>query len=418
MRAVIVRSFGGPEVLEIAEVPVPVPGPGQVRIRVTAATVNPVDLHTRSGGLTAAGLLPARDVIGIGWDVAGVIDEIGPGVAGFGSGGPTSGTPDSGEPGSVGPDSGGLGSVGPDSGEQGSAGPDSDTLSSAGSDSDMLSSAGSDSGTLTSAGPDSDMLSSAPGPDSGMPRSYLVPAAGPAGGIASDAERFALGDAVIGLSDRLDVPLGAQADYVVLDAAAVARAPRTWSAVEAATLPLNGLTAAQSLDLLGLEPGRTVLITGAAGAVGGFAVELAVARGLRVVATAGAADADTVRSLGAEFFVPRGERLGEAVRALVPGGVDGAVDAAVLGAEALDAVRNRGAFAAVVGGAEPVGLRGIRVQNTWIRADGHQLAELVRLADTGALTPRVADTLPLDRVAEAHKRLAEGGLRGRIVLAP
>lgn len=341
MRAVIVRSFGGPEVLEIAELPVPDPGPGQVRIRVAAAAVNPVDLHTRSGGLTAAGLLPARDVIGIGWDVAGIVDAIGPE----------------------------LSAAPRDPARTGGENLTGDARSASGE-----------------------------------------PTVGPTG--------FVVGDEVIGLSDRLDVPVGAQADFVVLDATAVARAPRSITAQEAATLPLNALTAAQSLDSLALEPGRSVLITGAAGAVGGCAVELAVARGLRVVATAGAADEESVRSLGAEFFVPRGARLGAAVRALVPGGVDGAVDAAVLGAEALDAVRNRGAFAAVVGGAEPVGLRGIRVANTWIRADGIQLAEIARLVDADVLTARVAGTLPLDRVAEAHKRLGEGGLRGRIVLIP
>lgn len=311
MRAIVVRSFGGPGVLEVAEVPVPVPGAEQVLIRVAASAVNPVDLHTRSGGLHAAGLLPARDVIGIGWDVAGTVAEIGSGVDGF-----------------------------------------------------------------------------------------------------------AIGDEVFGLSDHLDVPLGTQSDYVALDATAVARAPRSVSAVAAATVPLNALTAAQSLDLLALPPGNTVLVTGAAGAVGGFAVQLAVVRGLRVVATAASADAELVGSLGAEFFVPRGQRLGEAVRSLVPGGVDGAIDAAALGVEALDAVRNQGAFAAVVGGAEPVGLRGIRVVNTWIRADGTRLAELADLIDTGRLSLRVAGTLPLDRVAEAHKQLAEGGLRGRLVLVP
>ncbi|MFJ9364669.1 NADP-dependent oxidoreductase [Nocardia sp. NPDC101769] len=311
MRAVVIRSFGGPEVLEQAEVPVPSPGPGQVRIRVTAAGVNPVDLHTRSGGLAQAGLMVPRDVIGLGWDVAGTIDEIGSGV-----------------------------------------------------------------------------------PD------------------------FARGDQAYGLSDRLDVPLGAQADFVVLDAAAVALAPRRASAVEAATIPLNALTAVQSLDALALTAGQTVLITGAAGALGGFAVELAVSQGLRVVATAAAPDEDLVRELGAEFFVPRGGRLGEAVRALIPGGADGAVDAASLGAEALDAVRSGGAFAAVVGGAEPAGLRGIRVSNTWIRADGPRLAELAALVDAGRLTPRVAGTLPLDRVADAHHQLAAGGLRGRLVLIP
>ncbi|MFB4293600.1 hypothetical protein ACBI99_38600 [Nonomuraea sp. ATR24] len=71
MRAVVIRAFGGPEVLRIADVPAPVAAEGQVRIRVEAATVNPVDLATRSGALTGAGLLPARDVIGIGWDAAG-----------------------------------------------------------------------------------------------------------------------------------------------------------------------------------------------------------------------------------------------------------------------------------------------------------------------------------------------------------
>lgn len=309
MRAIVVDSFGGPDVLRIADVPVPPVGPGQVRIRVAAATVNPVDAQTRSGVLAEAGLLAADAVIGLGWDVAGVIDE-----------------------------------------------------------------------------------------------------------IASDVTGFAPGDPVIGLSDRLDVPLGAQADYAVLDATAVARAPRRATPEQAATLPLNGLTAAQSLDLLALRPGDTVLVTGAAGAVGGFAVQLAVARGVRVVATAAAADEALVRELGADYFVPRTVRLGEAVRALAPGGVDGALDAASVGAAALDAVRTKGAFVAVLGGLEPVPLRGIRVANQWIHADGQQLADLVDLVDSGALTLRVADTLALDNVADAHKRLEAGGLRGRLVL--
>ncbi|MDN3354252.1 NADP-dependent oxidoreductase [Actinomadura sp. DC4] len=311
MRAVVVRAFGGPGVVEIADVPVPVAVEGQVRIRVEAATVNPVDLFTRSGGLTDAGLLPVRDVIGLGWDVAGTVSSLGPGVVGF-----------------------------------------------------------------------------------------------------------APGDRVIGLSDRLDVPLGTQADEVVLDADAVAMAPCGLSPVAAATLPLNGLTAAQALDLLGLSPGETVLVTGAAGAVGGFAVELAAARGLRVVAVAGADDESLVRGLGAALFVPRTARLGEAVRALVPGGVHGAVDAAVAGVAALDAVRSGGAFVALVGGGEPPALRGIRVVNQWIHADGARLAALVRLVEAGSLTPRVAGTLPLDQVAAAHERLAAGGLRGRLVLTP
>ncbi len=311
MRAVVVRSFGGPDVLEVSAVPVPATGPGQVRIRVDAASVNPVDAATRSGALASAGLMPPREVIGIGWDVAGHVDEVGTGVT-----------------------------------------------------------------------------------------------------------TFAPGDRVIGLRDRLDVSLGTYAEFVVLDAEAVAPAPSGISATEAATLPLNGLTALQALDLLALEPGATLLVTGAAGAVGGFAVELAALRGLQVVAAAGAEDETFVRAAGAWWFVPRSADLAEAVRDLVPGGVDGALDAAVLGVRALGAVRNRGAFVSVVAGAAPLPLRGITVSEQWVAADGSALAWLSSLAERGQVSLRVADTLPLHRAIQAHEALAKGGLRGRLVLTP
>lgn len=145
--------------------------------------------------------------------------------------------------------------------------------------------------------------------------------------------------------------------------------------------------------------------------MGGFAVELAVRRGLRVAAIAGAADEDLVRGFGATWFVPRDvERLGAAVRALVPGGVDGAVDAAVMGgAEVLGAVRNRGAYT-TLGPVPSVPLRGIRTTNTWITADAERLAELSRLADsaTGGLTLRVAETYALSDAEAAYQRLARG----------
>ncbi|WP_067483683.1 NADP-dependent oxidoreductase [Actinomadura hibisca] len=314
MRAVVVRSFGGPEALEPVEAPRPVPGPGQVRIKVAAAAVNPVDALTRAGVLAEGGLLSAgaRPEFGIGWDVAGIVEAVGAGVT-----------------------------------------------------------------------------------------------------------RFAAGDEVIGLRDRLDVPLGTYAEAVVLDVAAVAAAPESVDAVHAATLPLNGLTALRSLALLDLPAGATVLVTGAAGAVGGYVVELAAQRGLRVVAQAGADDEELVRGLGAESFVPRGEHVGDAVRGLVPGGADGVVDAAMLGAGALDAVRSGGGFVAVnAGPSVPPPLRGIVVHNVWVTADSERLAELSALVDAGKLTTRVARTLPLEKAVEAHHLLAEGGLRGRLVLVP
>jgi NADPH:quinone reductase-like Zn-dependent oxidoreductase len=226
------------------------------------------------------------------------------------------------------------------------------------------------------------------------------------------------GDRVIGLCDRLDRVVGPYADHLVLDEGDIAVAPTTVSAVAAATLPLNALTADQALDLLGLRPGQSLLVTGAAGGLGGFAVELAALRHLRVVAVAGDHDEQLVRGLGAELFVPRSADLAAEARALVPGGVDAVIDAATVGLRALDAVRGGGSFIAVVAGSAPVPLRGTRVTNVWIRADGARLAELVSLVDSGHLTLRVAGTYPLTEVAAAHKRLAEGGLRGRLVLVP
>lgn len=311
MRAVVIRSYGGPDVLEIVEVPTPEPGRGQVRVRVEAAGVNIIDAATREGWIVPLGLSLDDGPVGLGWDVAGVVDAVGSGPS-----------------------------------------------------------------------------------------------------------AYAPGDRVVGLSDRLNLPTKAYAEQIVLDVGAVAKAPSRATAPEAATLPLNGLTALQSLDLLRLEPGQSLLVTGAAGGVGGFAVELGRARGLEVVASAGDGDEAAVRALGADHFVPRSAPLGEAVREVVPGGVDGALDAAVVGPGALEAVRGGGAFVAVRSDSDPAPLRGTRVHAVFARAEGAQLARLSAMVDAGALSLRVADVLPLDDVALAHKRLDAGRLRGRLVLVP
>jgi NADPH:quinone reductase len=198
MKAVIIRGYGGPDVIELADVSVPQPGTGQVRIRVQAAPVHPVDIATRAGRLAEHGLMAASGNVGLGWDLAGIVDALGPGV-----------------------------------------------------------------------------------------------------------DRFTTGDMVIGMRDLLTAPVGAQAEQVVLDTDAVAPAPRSVTPVEASTIPLNSLTAAQALDLLALQPGQWLLVTGAAGAVGGYALQLAVPRGLRTVAVAAPGDEELVRGLGADEFVAR-----------------------------------------------------------------------------------------------------------------
>ncbi|MFC7994184.1 NADP-dependent oxidoreductase [Streptomyces pilosus] len=220
---------------------------------------------------------------------------------------------------------------------------------------------------------------------------------------------WSAGDEVVALAHGLAKPLGTHAEYVVVPADAVARAPRTVDAAHAAALPLNALTAAQGLDLLAVPEGGSLLVTGAAGAVGGYAVQLAAHRGVAVTALAREDDEELVRSFGAARFTD-----GE-VRA---GSFDAVLDAAVLGERALAWVRDGGAYTGLIPRAEPAGERGVRVAAVEVVADGVRLAELVRLVDEGVLTPRVADTYALADAVKAHARLAEGGVRGRLVLVP
>ncbi|MER6448206.1 NADPH:quinone reductase [Streptomyces venezuelae] len=227
-------------------------------------------------------------------------------------------------------------------------------------------------------------------------------------GIGTGVTGWSVGDRVVGLHYGPVKPLGSHAQYVVLDATAVAPAPVGVDAVTAAGLPLAGLTAARAVDLLGLAPGSSVLVTGAAGVVGGLAVQLAARAGLAVTALAGAGDEEFVRSLGATGFVPRGE---------APAGpVDGVLDAAVLGEEALRSVRDGGVYVGLIPHHAPAAERGVRVVEQEVAADGAHLARLVALVDAGELTLRVAETFPLGEVAKAHARLGTPGVRGRIIL--
>ncbi|MFK4090072.1 NADP-dependent oxidoreductase [Kribbella sp. NPDC020789] len=235
----------------------------------------------------------------------------------------------------------------------------------------------------------------------------VVDAAGP------DTD-LAVGTAVVGLADLLGRPLKTHAEYVVLDTSALAVAPKGLDLVNAATIPLNALTALKAIKLLS----GTVLVTGAAGGVGGYAVELAKHFGLTVVAVAGQQDEEYVRSLGADHFIARGADLAAAVRALFPAGVDAVVDAANLKIAAQEAVRNNGRHAHFQAGPTPPPLRGITVHQILVQADGAELTELVKLAEAGAISTHVADTYPLADAATAYKRLVKGGVRGRLVLIP
>src|SRR5919197_857457 len=208
MKAVRYSQFGGPEVLEIVELPDPHAGPGQIRVAVHAAGVNPTDWKLRKGLM--GGELPQTT----GRDVAGVVDEVGEGVT-----------------------------------------------------------------------------------------------------------DVAVGDRVFGVSDD-----GAGAAELAL-LTYRAPIPPSLGFVDAAGLPVALETATRSLDALSVGPGLTLLINGAAGGIGSTAVQLAVARGARVIGTASTANHDYLRLLGAEP-VTYGEGMAERVRTLAPDGVDAALDVA------------------------------------------------------------------------------------------
>ena len=219
------------------------------------------------------------------------------------------------------------------------------------------------------------------------------------------------------------VPLGqrgAYAERVVVPAESVARSPVGAIDAEAATLPMNGLTARLALDVLALSPGRTLAVTGAAGAVGGYVVQLAKAEGLRVIADAAPRDEALVGALGADHVVPRGDGYADSVRDVAPNGADGLVDGALLDGLAVPAVADGGRMA-TVRGYEGAGAptRGITFFPVFVRTYAREQAKLDRLreqAEDGTVTLRVARTLPAAEAAEAHRLLEAGGVRGRLVL--
>lgn len=245
----------------------------------------------------------------------------------------------------------------------------------------------------------------------GMDAAGVIDAIGP--GV-----ELSVGDRVAAVVNPRRPEGGAYAEQVVVPQSSVAMVPDGLDLVSAATVPLNGLTAMRALELLELPHAGTVAVTGAAGAVGGYAVQLAAMRGFHVVADAKPEDEELVRGLGADTVLPRGAGFAEEVRAAEPGGVDGLLDAAVLGHEVLDAVRDGGAIAAVrqfEGEAERQ-IRIGRVAPADYLEHGDWLAELLQLAADGQLTIRIADTLPAGQAGEAQRRLAAGGVRGRLVL--
>jgi NADPH:quinone reductase-like Zn-dependent oxidoreductase len=299
-RAAVVRTPGGPDSIEIIDVPIAEPGPGELRVRIAAAAINPVDLGVAAGVFHAMGLVKQPEWTGLGWEFAGTVVASGAGVG------------------------------------------------------------------------------------------------------------LAIGTRVAGMVDGFDRDFGTYAEQLVVPASDVAVVPDGLDLVAAATVPLNGLGAAQIVDLLGDPPadGNRLLVTGAAGALGGYVASLAQDRGWRVTGLARAQDEEFVRGLGADFTT-RAEP-----------GWDAVADGATLQEAGLALVRDGGMFIGVRPGAEPAAERGITVVALVAHRDGPRLAGLLSRTASGELPARVHAVVPLDQVADAHRAVAKGGVRGRYVLQP
>jgi NADPH:quinone reductase-like Zn-dependent oxidoreductase len=301
VKAARFSRFGGPEVLEIVDLPDPHPGPGQVRIAVRAAGVNPSDWKKREGLMDPE--LPQT----MGYEAAGIVDELGEGVA-----------------------------------------------------------------------------------------------------------DVAVGDRVFGLS----VEGAAQAELAVLSY--YAPIPPSLNFPGAAALPAAIETATRALDQLGVGAGAgrgsTLLINGASGSVGSAAVQLALARGVRVIGTASPANHDYLRSLGAEP-VAYGEGLAGRVRALAPDGVDAALDVAGSGVlpELIELADGSEYVVTIAdfGGARE---HGVRFSSGDAGRAVHALAEIGELIESGRFSLPVARTFPLGEIAQAHRAGEDGHVRGKLVL--
>lgn len=235
---------------------------------------------------------------------------------------------------------------------------------------------------------------------------------------AGEGSEWKPGDRVMAIVIPRRPEGGAMAESVVVPSASVAPLPEGASFEEAATIPMNGLTVRLALDLLALKPGDTLAVTGAAGAVGAYAVELGALEGLRVIAVASRTDEEMLKRMGAVEMVVRGDDAVERIRELVPGGVDGLIDAAVIGKPIFGAIRDGGGYA-TVRGYDGETERGIVIHGVRVAEYAENQAALKGLGDLasqGKLTLRVAETFPPERTGEAQDRLTAGGVRGRLVI--
>jgi NADPH:quinone reductase-like Zn-dependent oxidoreductase len=301
MKAIRIHEFGGPEVLRYEDVPEPMPGPDEIRIRVMAAGVNPVDWKIRKG------LIRLPLPITMGFDVAGLVDAMGP-----------------------------------------------------------------------------------------------------------DVGKFQLGDSVFAKASPVH---GSYADYTIVKASQSALKPRSIGFIDAAAIPTAGLTAWQMLfDVAGLKGGQKVLIHGAAGGVGSFAVQFAKWKGAHVIGTASIGNTEFLKSLGADEVIDyKAQRFEDEVH-----NVDVVLD--TIGGDTFDrswgVLKPGGFLVTTVADVQEKVAKAHDVHAVHIisQADGNELAQIARIIDGQRIKPIVTTILPLNEARKAQEMSESGHTRGKIVL--
>lgn len=253
-----------------------------------------------------------------------------------------------------------------------------------------------------------------------LPHTPGLDVAGTIDALGAGLDGLAVGDEVVGFLP-MDKP-GAAAEYVLAPAGILAAAPKSVPLADAAALPLVGLTAYQALfDHAKLTAGQRVLVNGAGGAVGGYAVQLAKKAGAHVIATAGPRSTEAVKSAGADEIV---DHTSTSVTDAVADLVDVVLNLAPVAPEQLTALVtliqpggvlvNTTVWMPAPGDEE----RGVRGIDLFVRSDADQLAKLVAQVDRGELRVDVTERVPLADLAALHARAAEGAVHGKVVVVP
>lgn len=233
--------------------------------------------------------------------------------------------------------------------------------------------------------------------------------------VSTDASGLTKGDAVYGLLDFWHD--GAAAEYVAARASDLAPKPKSLSFTHAAAVPLSGLTAWQSLfDYAKLSKGDTILVHGAGGGVGTFAVQFARWRGAHVFATCSKEKAELVRGLGADRVIDYSSaKFQDELK-----GLDVVLD--TVGGEVLEnsrrVLRRGGSLVTIVGDApgELMAKYGVKGYSILVEPNRKELGEIARLVDAGEVKPVVDAVYPLSRAREAYERGAGKHNRGKLVL--